>query len=222
MTSRINKYLANKGYSSRRGADELIAKKLVMINDRVAVLGDMVTEKDSISLKTKGIPKILYAMYYKPAGEIKDTLLIDDIVLYAVDQLEKEIPGVVLFTNDRRVASRINDKKYIHEREYVIHMRDKLRENFKEKILNGVYVDGKKELVNAKAAEVIDEKVCAIVLTEHIQHLVQRVAAALFNEAREIERVRIANITAGKLNPGSHRLLTTEESAELLSSLSLA
>ncbi|MFA6445699.1 MAG: S4 domain-containing protein [Candidatus Paceibacterota bacterium] len=218
---RINKYLANKGYSSRRGADGLIEKKLVTINGRIAILGDIVKEKDIVEIKTKNAPKILYAIYYKSAGEVKETILINGVTLYAVDQLEKEIPGIVLFTNDRRVASRINDRKYIHEREYVIHMRDKIRENFKEKILNGVYIDGKKELVAAKGAEVIDEKICAIVLTENAQHLVRRIAVALFNEAREIERVRIANITNEGIKNGNSRELSVLEQKELLSSLSL-
>lgn len=218
---RINKYLADRGYSSRRGADELIEKKIVMINDRVAVLGDMVQEHDTVTLKNNTSPDMLYAVYYKSKGETKETLTLNSTVLYAIDQLEKDLPGIVLFTNDRRISSRINDGKYNHEREYIVHMRDKLRDNFEEKILKGIHIEGIKESIKAKGAKILEDKICAIVLTVNAPHLVQRISLALFNEAHEIERVRVANITNEEMKPKQSRLLDQSETETLLESLGL-
>src|SRR3972149_9171798 len=66
---RINKYLAEKNYATRRGADELIKKGLVLINGRRAVLGDQVTEKDKVEVSRKAERKdYIYLAYNKPEG----------------------------------------------------------------------------------------------------------------------------------------------------------
>src|SRR3990167_10167761 len=107
---RINKYLAHQKHSTRRGADELIAKGQVFINGRLAILGDKIKEKDQVEVRFRGKQKpYIYVAYNKPKGvvthsaekgekEIKHELSIKDI--FPVGRLDKESSGLIILTND--------------------------------------------------------------------------------------------------------------------------
>ncbi|MFH1608967.1 MAG: 23S rRNA pseudouridine synthase F, partial [Patescibacteria group bacterium] len=78
---RINKYLAFKNITTRKGADDLISKKLVFINKKLAVLGDKVNETDKIEVKTKNqkdLKKLVYFAYNKPIGTITHSAQTDE------------------------------------------------------------------------------------------------------------------------------------------------
>jgi len=227
---RINKYLALNKHSTRRGADELISKKQVFINGRLAMLGDKVTEKDQVEVRFRGKQKpYIYIAYNKPKGvvthsaekgekEIKHEVSIKDI--FPVGRLDKDSHGLIILTNDGRITERLLSPKYFHEKEYLVKTKNKLRSNFKEKMEAGVKID--KEKTAKCKVQIMGDSTFKIILTEGKKHQIRRMCVALFQEVSDLKRTRIINIELGKLAPGSHREIVGEELQTFLKSLELA
>lgn len=226
---RINKYLAIKNYSTRRGADELIEKKQVLINGRFAVLGDKVTEKDVVEVrKNKKALTYVYFAYNKPAGvvtlapqagekAIKDVVDLKEV--FPVGRLDKDSSGLLILTNDGRITDRLLNPKYDHEKEYIVETKDKLRSSFKEKMEAGVDIG---DYVTQKCkVEILGEKKFSITLGEGKKHQIRRMCVALFAEVKSLKRTRIMNIKLGNLNPNSYRKIDDEELNVFLKSLGL-
>ncbi|HLC95168.1 MAG TPA: pseudouridine synthase [Patescibacteria group bacterium] len=133
---RINRYLALRGITTRRGADELIALGLVTINGTKAKLGDRVmSDQDTIEvLQNNKVPKKehSYVAYYKPYGVIthspqRGELSIQDVsgfaTLFPVGRLDKASEGLILLTDDGRVTERLLHPRFAHEKEYIVTVR---------------------------------------------------------------------------------------------------
>jgi 23S rRNA pseudouridine2604 synthase len=226
---RINKYLALKNYSTRRGADELIEKKQVLINGRFAVLGDKVTEKDVVEVRKNKKPlSYVYYAYHKPVGVvtlapqsgekgIKDTIDLKNV--FPVGRLDKDSSGLLILTNDGRITDRLLNPKHNHEKEYVVETKDKLRNNFKDKMEAGVDIG---DYVTQKCkVEILSEKKFSITLGEGKKHQIRRMCVALFAEVKSLKRVRIMNIKLGNIAPNSYRKIEGKELDEFLRSLGL-
>lgn len=216
---RINKYLALKGYSTRRGADELIEKKRVTINGRIAVLGDKVLEKDVVELKKDSKPKAyIYLAYNKPRHQTAEEINIPGGV-FPVDPLDKMAEGLMLMTNDRRLTDRLLNPEHAHEKEYIVSFKEKLRNNFKEKITGGLKVDG--QLIKPIKVDLINDYTFRLVIAGGKVRLVRRLALALFNEVQDLKCVRILNIHLDKLAANQTRPIEGEELATFLKDLGL-
>jgi len=227
---RINKYLALKKHSTRRGADELISQKKVFINGRLAVLGDKVNEIDTVDVRFRGKQKpYLYIAYNKPVGivthsaqrgekEIKHVVSLKDV--YPIGRLDKDSHGLIILTNDGRITERLLGPSQAHEKEYLVKTKDKLRTSFKKNMEAGVKIE--KEKTAPCKVQIIDEHTFKVVLTEGKKHQIRRMCVALFQEVRDLERIRIMNIELGNLPEGSHRELAGEELRTFLHSLELA
>lgn len=226
---RINKYLALKNYSTRRGADELIEKKQVLINGRFAVLGDKVTEKDVVEVrKNKKASSYVYFAYHKPVGvvtlapqsgekAIKDVVDLKEV--FPVGRLDKDSSGLLILTNDGRITDRLLNPKYDHEKEYAVETKDKLRSSFKEKMEAGVDIG---DYITQKCkVEILGEKKFSITLGEGKKHQIRRMCVALFAEVKTLKRTRIMNIKLGNLNPNTYRKIEGEELNVFLKSLGL-
>ncbi len=212
---RINKYLALKKYSTRRGADELIEKKQVFINGRLAVLGDKVQEADNVEVKFRGKPTpLFYFVYNKPKGVATHPEGVGEKEvaqypkgLFPVGGIDKDSHGLIIVTNDGRLTDRL--LSYPYEREYVVTVKDKLRSSFKGKMEAGVKLED--ERTQPCKVKVINENTFRLILTEERKHQIRRMCVALFQEAKDVERVRIANILLGTLGAGSHRKIEGSE-----------
>jgi len=215
---RINRYLALKGQTTRRGADEIIKKKQVFINNRLAVLGDKVGEKDIVEIRFRGKQKpYLYFAYNKPRGLSTEEINIKDV--FPVGRLDKESEGLIILTNDGRITDRLLSPKYDHEKEYVVSVKGKLRNNFKEKMEAGVKIED--EETQKCKVEIINENIFRIILTEGKKHQIRRMCVALFQEVKSLKRVRVMNINLGKLKEGTTRSIEGEELQEFLKLLEL-
>ncbi len=227
---RINKYLALKKHSTRRGADELIKDKKVFINGKLAVLGDKVNESDNIEVRFRGkqVPYI-YIAYNKPVGvvthsagegetEIKHEVAIKDI--FPIGRLDKESHGLIILTNDGRITERLLGPKYFHEKEYLVKTKEPLRNNFKEKMEKGVKID--REMTAPCKVQIINNNTFKVILTEGKKHQIRRMCVALFQEVMDLKRIRIMNIELGKLPTGKHRNIEGKELEIFLKSLELA
>lgn len=217
---RINQYLAWQKHSTRRGGDELVQKKQVLINGRFAELGDKVNEKDVVEvLKSKKPKGYLYFAYNKPAGETTDTPVFLNKEIFPLGRLDKDSHGLMLLTNDGRVTDRLLNPEYAHEKEYVVSVKNKIRANFKEKMEAGVDIEG--YLTKKCKIEILNDFKFRITLTEGKKHQIRRMCVALHNEVQDLKRTRIMNIELGKLPAGSHRAIGGEELKTFLKNLGL-
>lgn len=219
---RINKYLALKGFSTRRGADELIEKKRVTINGRIAVLGDKVQEKDVVELKQSGPgqagkPKI-YIAYNKPRNEQTEEINVPGGV-FPIGRLDKMSEGLIIMTNDGRITDRLLNPEYEHEKEYVVTVKEKLRNNFKEKMEAGVDIEG--YVTKPCKVAIINDHTFNLTISEGKKHQIRRMCVALFNEVRDLKRLRIMNIKLGNLASGQTRPIEGDELKTFLKALGL-
>lgn len=231
---RINKYLAVKKHSTRRGADEIIEKGQVFINGRLAVLGDKVELTDNVEVRFKGKQKpLVYFAYNKPVGvvthsaqgdqteikdQIKNEVALKDV--YPIGRLDKDSHGLIILTNDGRITERLLGPNHVHEKEYVVVTKQPLRANFKEKMEAGVQIDADKTA--PCKIKLIDENSFKITLTEGKKHQIRRMCVALFNEVQDLQRIRVMNIKLGGLPEGESRQIQGAELEEFMKELDLA
>jgi 23S rRNA pseudouridine2604 synthase len=236
---RINKYLAEHNYSTRKGADELIKKSLVTINGKLAVLGDKVNETDVIVVKFKKgreasvSPTYAYYAYNKPVGistnpeiNCKDILTATKFEekVFPIGRLDKDSHGLIIMTNDGRVTDRLLSPKYIHEKEYVVKLEKEYTDKFLENMQNGVRFD---RFISAtcKAWRALGTKrsknTFHIILTEGKKRQIRRMSEALYHKVVDLQRIRVMNIELGKIPLGEYREIKEAELNIFLKSLKL-
>lgn len=216
---RINKYLALKGFATRRGADELIEKKRVFINGQFAVLGDKVSETDKIEVRQKGKPaEYIYLAYHKPRGLSTEEIKLKGV--FPVGRLDKDSEGLIILTNDGRITDRLLSPKYSHQKEYFVRTKEKLRSSFKAKMEAGVKIEN--EMTKPCRVTILDENTFRVILTEGKKHQIRRMCVALFQEVKDLKRLRVLNVSLGKLAPNSSRSIDGSELTEFLHSLGLS
>ncbi len=226
---RINKYLADKGISTRREADKIIAAKKVTINGRIAVLGDKVSPTDKVEVIKKFKDNFVYYAYNKPRGIIThspqkgETDILKSSGLkgvYPIGRLDKDSEGLIILTNDGRVTDRLLNPKHEHEKEYIVKTRIPVKDSHKRIFERGMELEG----INTKPTRVtiLDEFEFSIILKEGQKHQIRRMCDALTLPIESLKRVRIMNIRLANLASNSYRKIEGEELKEFLHSLSLA
>ena len=224
---RINKYLALKKISTRRGADELIKEKKVFINGKLAELGSKVAEKDKVEVKGKSSKEYVYFAYNKPIDtithspqgeevDIKESLKNKNIPqdVFPLGRLDKNSHGLIILTNDGRITDALLNPKYFHEKEYVVKTLNKLRSNFKQKMEAGVNIEG--YMTKKCKVKILNDFSFRVILTEGKKHQIRRMCSALFQEIADLKRERIMNIKLGNLKPNTFRKIEGEELATFL------
>ncbi|OHA58455.1 MAG: hypothetical protein A2571_01605 [Candidatus Vogelbacteria bacterium RIFOXYD1_FULL_44_32] len=227
---RLNKYLAAHFPLTRRAADDLIKSGTVKINGRLAVLGDLVQASDKVETKSSASrPVYRYFAYHKPVGiathsssptekAIVNVLRLP-VKAFPIGRLDKDSRGLILLTNDGRLAGALLSPDHEHTKEYVV-TADKTVTAEQAKILaNGIKIEN----YRTKKAQVTKtgDKEFTMILTEGKKHQVRRMCAALGLETRDLIRVRIENIKLGNLKVGEWRELAGPELAEFLITLKL-
>ena len=211
---RINKYLALKKISTRRGADVLVGEKKVFINGKLAVLGSKVKENDKVEVKGVEEKKYQYFAYNKPIGIETDS---PQEGLFPLGRLDKASHGLLIVTNDGRITDQLLNPKYVHEKEYVVRTLNKLRSSFKQKMEAGVDIEG--YMTKKCKVKIIDEFNFRIILTEGKKHQIRRMCSNLFQEVADLKRERIMNIKLGNLKSGGLREIKGEELSTFLKSI---
>ncbi|MEO6536632.1 MAG: pseudouridine synthase [Candidatus Paceibacterota bacterium] len=243
---RINKYLARQGIATRRDADELITRERVLINGRIAALGDRVLETDHVEVRAskrstkegvQGLKKHYYFAYNKPRGittpqrqsngnddEDDDMQDLPEEVaqfgLFPVGRLDKGSHGLMILTNDGRITDRLLNPEKAHEKEYVVKTKLPLRESFRKHMEEGVDIEG--YLTKPAKVELRGDTSFAITLTEGKKHQIRRMVVAMHNEVVDLKRSRILNIKLGTLKAGELRAIEDKELQTFLTTLSLA
>jgi len=232
---RINKYLADKQYASRRGADTLIEKGRVFINGQVAKLGDQVKSGDKVVVEGMERGEPVYYAYNKPRGvvtlgaqneerEIKDITTFPEAV-YPLGRLDKESEGLIIFTNDGRLTDALLRPESGHEKEYEVTVNKDITSAFIHSMHKGVPIGAvgksknyitKPTLIRKKSANTFD-----IVLMEGKNRQIRRMCSALGYEVEKLRRFRILNIELGGLDAGEYREIEGVELAQFLGNLEI-
>ena len=227
---RINKYLADRNISTRRGADALIKKGLVKINGKIAKLGDQVSETDKVEVSKKAERKdYIYLAYNKPEGivtnapqgkeeEISDKIKIKHKV-FPIGRLDKDSSGLIILTNDGRITGPLLSPQREHDKEYLVKVDRPFDDMFLRKMGLGVKLDDYK----TKPAEIKrhSRDSFKIILTEGKKRQIRRMCETLGYRVKNLKRIRIMNINIGLLKPNEYRRLGGPELKEFLKNLKI-
>lgn len=226
---RINKYIANMGYSTRRGADKLISSKLVKINGKIAKLGDVVGKDDKITIEKDKIKKdFVYFAYNKPKGistnkeiGVKDILSTTKFPkkVFPIGRLDKDSYGLIIMTDDGRITDKLLSPVHVHEKEYIVKVEPNFTDKFVKLMSNGVRFDryvSKKCIVERYKNS---QNTFKIVLTEGKKRQIRRMSEALHHTVIDLKRIRVMNIQLGDLKQGEYREIKDKELDTFLESL---
>ncbi|SDX84092.1 pseudouridine synthase [Paenibacillus sp. PDC88] len=223
---RINKFISETGYCSRREADKLVDSGKVTINGVVAVLGSQAEEGDEVlvdgkPLRAKG--NTVYIALNKPVGITSTTEQhiegnIVDFVghkerIFPIGRLDKDSEGLILMTNDGDIVNKILRAEGKHEKEYIVTVNRPVTESFLRGMSSGVKILGERTL--SCTVTRISEKTFRIILTEGKNRQIRRMCSAFGYEVRKLKRIRIMNIHLGSQATGTWRELSEQEKSEL-------
>ena len=225
---RINKYLAQEKYATRLGADKLVAQGKVRINDRIAKLGDKVNLGDKVEVINYQPKNYRYYTFYKPVGVIthspqKSEKDIKSLVplkgLFPVGRLDKNSEGLIILTDDGRVTERLLAPESGHEKEYLVHTNEPLKENLVNRMAKGVMIEG--YITKPSKATIVSDYEFKIILTEGKKHQIRRMCASLGYTVSSLKRIRILNLKLHSLVPGQYMEIKKEDLKKFLSSIGL-
>src|SRR5690554_4124213 len=223
QTTRINKYLSEVGFCSRREADRLIEQGKVTINGKVPEMGTKIAAGDEVRVNGKRIsaPKDphVYIAFNKPVGIVCTTdtkgeknNIIDYINhpkrIFHIGRLDKDSQGLILLTSDGDIVNKILRAGNNHEKEYLVKVKHPITKTFIQKMGNGVPILG--TLTKKCLVEQIDRFTFRIILTQGLNRQIRRMCEYLGNEVVELERYRIMNIDLD-VSLGKWRHLTDKE-----------
>ena len=234
---RLQKVIANSGYTSRRKAEELILNGKVTVNGKkIYELGTKVDEKDEIKVEGNIITKEQkeYYLLYKPRGVVtttsddKQRQTVVDLIntkkrIYPVGRLDYDTTGILLLTNDGEFANIITHPSKQIDKVYVAKVKGIVSYEDAKKLANGVYIDGiKTSKGKAKIKKFDKEKKTTVVeLTIHEgkNHQVKKMFESLGYEVLKLKRERISFLDLKGLKPGEYRNLTIKEVKKLYGEL---
>lgn len=225
---RINKYLALKGFATRRGADELIARKIVTINGRFAMLGDKIAAADVVEVRrNKQLDEYLYYACHKPRGihtmdTRKDPIGFAHALplkgVFPVGSLDAETAGLIIMTNDRRIIDRLESPAHAHPKQYFLETISPLRAHFKEKLEAGVSIEGGPTVTCHVVMK--SPTSCYITIVDP-KNRIRQICSMFGAETARLTRTAILNIKLGNLTANSYRKVEGQELEIFLKSLGL-
>ena len=223
---RLNKFISEKGYCSRREADKLIEDGRVTINGIVPQMGTKVKPSDKVCIDGVSIneteEKLVYLAFNKPEGiECTTNIDVPDNIIdyidyptriFPVGRLDKYSSGLILLTNDGEIVNKILRARNNHDKEYLVKVDRPISKEFIKQMGNGVPI---LETVTRKCrVEKITSFTFKIILTQGLNRQIRRMCSFLDYEVVELKRMRILNISLD-LPLGQYRDLEEEELSEL-------
>lgn len=227
---RLNKFVADSGYCSRREADRLIAEGRVQVDGRPGALGDRVlpgmrVTVDGQSLSGRG--EKVYIALNKPAGIVcttdpREPMNVVDyldypIRIFPVGRLDKDSEGLLLMTSDGEIINRILRAAGGHEKEYEVEIDRPVTKEFVEKMSAGVPILDTVTL--PCRVRRTGEKSFNIILVQGLNRQIRRMCEALGCNVVRLRRIRIMNVRLGAMRPGQWRELSEEELSGLMERL---
>jgi 23S rRNA pseudouridine2604 synthase len=226
---RINKYLSEIGYCSRREADKLIAAGRVTINGKVPEMGTKIAQDDVVAVDgtilkdTKD--SFIYLAFNKPIGIVctTDTRVEKDNIIdfinypkriFPIGRLDKPSEGLILLTDDGDIVNKILRASNNHEKEYIVTVDKPISQTFIKHMSQGIYLEELKTTTKKCKVEKLGTYEFKIILTQGLNRQIRRMCEYLNYEVQTLKRVRIMNIKLD-ISVGEYRELTKEEFKEL-------
>lgn len=231
-TTRINKYLSEIGYCSRRAADKLILENRVTINGTVPAMGTKISPDDEVRVDGKRVStpedRPIYIAFNKPVGIVcttdtkaeKDNII--DYIKYPkrifpIGRLDKPSEGLILLTSDGDIVNKILRARNNHEKEYIVTVNKPVNQEFLIKMRKGVPILD--TITRECIVEQIGKNRFRIILTQGLNRQIRRMCEYLDYKVLKLQRTRIMNIHLD-VPTGKWRYLSLEELAEINQSVS--
>ncbi len=228
MAIRINKYLSEVGYCSRRGADRLIEEGKVTINGKIPEIGTKVDEGDYVEVEGKRIEKSkkkknIYLIFNKPVGivcttdrEVESENIIDFIKypkrIFPIGRLDKLSEGLIFLTDDGDIVNKILRARNNHEKEYIVSVNRPINKSFIQSMSNGIEILD--TITKNCLVKQLGPKKFKIILTQGLNRQIRRMCETLGYRVKSLKRVRIMNIKLD-IPTGKYREFTKKELSEL-------
>lgn len=226
---RINKFLSEAGYCSRREADKLIEAGRVTINGVVPEMGTKITLNDIVHVDGKEIKNtkesFVYLAFNKPVGIVcttdtsveKDNII--DFINYSkrifpIGRLDKPSEGLILLTDDGDIVNKILRASNNHEKEYIVTVDKPISQTFINRMSNGIYLEDLGQTTKKCEVKKINSNTFSIILTQGLNRQIRRMCEYLTYEVKTLKRIRIMNIKLD-MPLGGYRELTKDELSEL-------
>ena len=222
--TRINKFLSEIGYCSRRSADKLIDQGRVKINGEIPLMGTKVSDEDEVSVNGKVVyrarkKKMVYIAFNKPVGivcttdQMREKNNIIDYInyptrIFPIGRLDKPSEGLIFLTNDGDIVNKILRARNNHEKEYEVTVNKPITKEFIEAMGNGLPI---LDTVTRKCfVKQTDKRKFKIILTQGLNRQIRRMCEYLEYDVRKLKRVRIMNIKLD-IPIGEYRDFTASE-----------
>lgn len=222
---RINKYLSEAGYCSRREADKLIEAGRVTINGIIPEKGTKITPNDEVAVDGTLIKNtktsFVYLAFNKPIGivcttdtSVEKNNIIDYINyhkrIFPIGRLDKPSEGLILLTDDGDIVNKILRASNNHEKEYVVTVDKPISQTFIKRMSGGIYLEDLKQTTKKCYVEKLGTYTFKIILTQGLNRQIRRMCNYLNYEVHTLKRVRIMNVKLD-MPVGAYRELTKEE-----------
>ena len=228
-TTRLNKYLSEAGYCSRRAADKLIDEGRVTINGAIPEMGTKVIPGDEVKVDGKTIlndaKKRTYIAFNKPVGIVCTTdtgVEKDNIIdyisyptrIFPVGRLDKDSEGLILLTDDGDIVNKILRASNNHEKEYIVKVDKPISQTFVQRMSAGIPLEELGKTTKPCSVEKLSTFEFKIILTQGLNRQIRRMCKYLNYEVHALKRTRIMNIHQ-KCEVGTYRDLTNKELSTL-------
>jgi len=227
---RLNKYIADSGFCSRREADRLIEQGRVQIDGRTGTLGDRVTDGMTVTVDGREMNRKeekVYLVINKPVGIVctadpREPLNIVDYLgyperVFPVGRLDMDSEGLLIMTSDGEIVNRLLRAAGGHEKEYEVEVDRPVTADFLKKMAAGVPILDTVTL--PCRVRRTGERSFNIILVQGLNRQIRRMCEALGYRVRKLRRIRIMNIRLGNMQPGQWREITPEELETLFAAL---
>ncbi len=221
---RINKFLTEAGYCSRREADRLIEANRVTVNKKVPELGTKIPRTaevhvDGERIRLQSKDKFVYIAFNKPVGIVcttdtqKERDNIIDFIghkerIFPIGRLDKPSEGLIFLTSDGDIVNKILRADNNHEKEYIVTVNRPFDDRFIHRMSNGIPILGTK--TKKCKVERISKNKFRIVLTQGLNRQIRRMCEYLGYDVVKLKRIRIMNVSLD-VPVGSWRDLTPAE-----------
>ena len=228
MATRINKYLSEAGYCSRRRADKLIEEGKVTINGNITEIGTKVEVGDQVEVEGQKIEiswkqKKIYLAFNKPVGivcttdrEVEPDNIIDFIKypkrIFPIGRLDKLSEGLIFLTNDGDIVNKILRARNNHEKEYIVSVNRSISREFIQTMSNGVEI--LETITKNCFVKQLGPKKFKIILTQGLNRQIRRMCQASGYRVQSLKRIRIMNIKLD-VPTGKYREFSKEELLQL-------
>lgn len=230
---RLNKYLSESGFCSRREADDLIAQGRVTLNGEVATTGAKWLEGMSVHVDDEEVKlratisnkrKHVYIALNKPVGitcttdqSVKGNII--DFVdhqerIFPIGRLDKDSEGLILLTSNGDIVNQILRSENNHEKEYLVGVNKAVHPEFLKRMARGVRIHN--QMTKPCKVFPLAKYGFRIILTQGLNRQIRLMSEALGYRVTQLRRIRIINVQLGQLKPGAWRNLTQKELDGLL------